>query len=300
MLSQLKIERDKQNESVTLPDFLIIGAAKSATTWLVHCLMSHPDIFVHEKEIFYFSRYYSKGLEWYGRHFQNVTTESLVGENSNGYLPSEDAPVRIKKLIPEVKLIACLRNPVDRAYSSYCMKLRRGLVTDDIESYLSPQGVHDEQKDDLLRGGNYVKFIKRYLNHFDRSRLQVMIYDDLQENPRRYIETICDFLEVDAGKLRFDLDRRINPRAAEHYPKWFSRLLISLEKNRSVTYRFLNSLLTIPAVKDFRDMMKNRTFHYPPLSDELRSRLVDHYTESVTELEDLIGRDLGEWKKRAE
>ena len=296
----LKGERRAQNGSFTLPDFLIVGASKSATTWLTHCLMSHPDIFVHEKEIFYFDRYYSKGLKWYLEHFREATTESVIGENSNGYLTNPDAPVRIKKMIPDVKIIVCFRNPADRAYCDYCMRLSQGMVSDDIEAYLTPGKTQGADRFDFLGKGHYAKYLKRYLDHFSRFRIQVMIYDDLLENPRRYIETVCDFLQVDSGRIRFDPNRRINDRRAVHYPRWLARLFYLLETNRVITYRVLNKQLEIPAVRRLRDMIKKRTVRYPPLSDELRNRLVDHYTDSVTELEDLLGRDLGGWKKHGE
>ncbi len=121
-----------------LPDFLIIGAAKSATTWLAARLDTHPGIHISRTEIHYFSRHHARPIAWYEAHFQAIVDEGLLGENSNTYLYTEEAPRRIQRALPEVRLVCVLRNPTERAYSGYCMQFEKGRVTGRIEDYLEP------------------------------------------------------------------------------------------------------------------------------------------------------------------
>ena len=120
---------------MTLPNFIVIGAAKCGTTSLVHYLAQHPQVFMSaEKEprFFapeFFTKYISgpirKGtirnemeVKEYEGLFDDVTTEKAIGEASTEYIFFPETPKRIKKLLPDVKLIAILRNPSDRAFSA--------------------------------------------------------------------------------------------------------------------------------------------------------------------------------------
>ncbi|MDH3665210.1 MAG: sulfotransferase domain-containing protein, partial [Alphaproteobacteria bacterium] len=115
------------------PDFIIIGATKSATTWLQRCLQQHPQIFMPMSELHYFSRCYDRGDAWYQAQFAGAAPGQLIGEKSNSYFDEPPAETRLKGYAPSARLIAQLRNPIDRAYSDYCMLLRRGEVDRDIE-----------------------------------------------------------------------------------------------------------------------------------------------------------------------
>lgn len=119
-------------------DFLIIGAAKCATTWLQMSLAENPSVFMPEPELHYFSREYHRGSDWYRAQFAEAGAATIIGEKSNSYLTEEPSAERIAHDLPHVKLIVQLRDPVQRAYSSYCMHLRRGAVTKDIRRYLDP------------------------------------------------------------------------------------------------------------------------------------------------------------------
>ncbi len=108
-------------------DFIGIGAAKAASTWIFTCLNEHPEICSDSrKETNFFSRYYNykKGIKYYYSLFSHCSEDKIKGEFSPTYISSPQAPYLIYKHFPEVKLIACLRNPVDRAYSEYNFRVR--------------------------------------------------------------------------------------------------------------------------------------------------------------------------------
>ena len=131
-------------------DFLIIGAAKSATTWLQRSLQADPAICMPDPELHFFSREFHRGNDWYFAQFPSHDVHQLVGEKSNSYLDCPQASPRIYSALPQAKLVAQLRNPVERAYSDYCMLYRRGEVGRDIELYLDPSNAVDSR---FLAGG---------------------------------------------------------------------------------------------------------------------------------------------------
>ena len=175
-----------------LPNFLIIGAAKSGTTWLYEKLRRHPEVYMPGvKELAFFSRddnSAGKTQEWYEKHFE---TAPAVGEATPAYLYHQQAPRRIAELIPDVKLIACLRYPTDRTYSHYWMN--RGL------------GEVDCTFREAIRGGQrpcveqslYGEQIDRYLSCFERDQLLILISEEIFSEPSASLNQVCSFLRVD-------------------------------------------------------------------------------------------------------
>src|SRR5437762_6880111 len=112
-----------------LPNFLILGAAKSGTTSLYHVLKQHPQVFVTEKKELHFfvkEHWYRRGMRCYARHFAPARAEHrAVGEATPVYLCHPAAPHRIREHLPEARLIAIVRDPVQRAHSHYWQERRR-------------------------------------------------------------------------------------------------------------------------------------------------------------------------------
>ena len=174
-----------------LVSFLGIGVGKSGTTWLHSCLNEHPEIFVSTiKEVNYFSFRYDRGRDWYDSIFTSAQHEKILGEISPTYFGNPHAPERISQYNPRMKLIAMLRDPVERAYSHYCMQLTGNLVSDDIDRVLSP----GTRYIDL---GFYHKHLQRYGRYFDKEQMKIMIYEDLKTDPSGFFRSILEFLEVD-------------------------------------------------------------------------------------------------------
>jgi len=134
-----------------MPDFLIIGATKSGTMSLYRMIASHPQVMpAKSKECAFFNRdLYARPLGglWYRSHFPNVLhrhrlsrlhgRKILTGEATPNYLFSPHAPGRVKATLPDARLIVTLRNPVDRAYSAYCMHIRNNLESLTFEDAIS-------------------------------------------------------------------------------------------------------------------------------------------------------------------
>ena len=252
-----------------LPDFLIIGFHKTATTSLYDYLIQHPNIgSATHKELHYFDTYFWRGLGWYKTHFPTKMMKNriektsdqrfITGEATPNYVFYPEAHSRVKQSLPNVKLIVILRNPIDRAYShyNYQKKLHRGalenttfeeIVTQEIEK-MNNDGFEKEflrnfnLKNDRMpyvHLGIYVKFLKKWMNVFPKEQFHVIKTEELEQNPNQIINDVFHFLGL-----------------KEH---------------------------TIP------DLKKRNTTKYLEMKSETRKMLYEFYTPYNNELEKLLG-----------
>jgi hypothetical protein len=174
----------------TRPDFLYIGTSKAGSTWLFNVLARHPDVFLaSNKGLYYFDAHFDRGEEWYLGHFEDSGHHGARGEVSHSYLSSPEAPARIAELSPAIRLLVCLREPVDRAFSDY-LDLRKNQQYDgSFEGAL-------EAYPRLLDRGRYASHLRRYLAVFPREQLLIQLFDDLKADPQRYADEVFGFLGV--------------------------------------------------------------------------------------------------------
>lgn len=298
-----------------LPNFLIIGAAKSGTTSLHHYLRQHPDIYMCPRKDTFFFDFDGHAPDfggpgdnaWYkGRAvvdeaeyralFAGVANEAVVGEACTAYLYDPEAPARIRRLIPDTKLIAVLRDPVERAYSSFLQQVRDGLeTTTDFAEALAFESERMRQNWRPLwhyrQRGFYFEQIARYLEHFERSQLRIFLYEDLQQDPAGMMKEIFAFLGVDTG-FESDVSVRHN-RAGIPASRLLYRLVMTPNTVKSVAKSLLPGWLrsTIRAAVTDNSLSMRR----PQLPDGLRRQLTADYRIDVLRLQDLIQRDLSNW-----
>lgn len=275
------------------PNFLVIGAAKAGTTWLYSCLNAHPEIFLSEaKELHFFSydRLYQKGFTWYQSHFQSVTNEKAVGEISPSYLPFEAAAERIYAYNPDVRLIMILRNPIDRAYSHYCMAMRTGKVNKDIETGLSVESPY-------ATWGLYHYQITRYTQLFPVNHIKVLLFDDIKRNPESLLKEVYSYLDVDTSFLPESVFKVKNPkRSLPKYPLIYKSLK-KIYDNLTTNSDYANRLLTQLRIRGYFDLFHrvNQGQDFPQLSIEKKNSLAQFYAEDVNQLSQFIKKDLLFW-----
>jgi hypothetical protein len=265
-------------------DFLIIGAAKSATTWLQRSLQADPAVSMPGPELHYFSREFSRGNDWYLAQFPNRGEAVVTGEKSNSYLESVEAVDRIKAALPRAKLIAQLRNPVERAYSDYCMLFRRGEVNGDIERHLDPgQG----QANRFIDGGNYFRQLRAYYDRFPDENILVTFYETINVAPETQLVEVRRFLGLPAEHAESFVQTKAKDKTVPMLSPTWRRTLGPLK----------------PIVKPLRGNPLFKKVHaslateikYPRLRRELRQRLASHYAPEVEALGKLVGRNLSGW-----
>ncbi len=275
-------------KSPRLPDFIAVGPQRTGTTWLHQALGGHvglPSI----KETDFFSKHYDKGLEWYHEFFRNCAAELPLAEIDPNYFGIRDACDRIAQHIPKCKIVVTLRDPVERAYSSYRIMRRDAWTRVGFEETVARNNV-------IRESSRYAFHLKNWWNHFGRERVLVLMYEDLAADPQAFLDRICAFVGVAnisvAGKPF--ATERVN--TVTHAPR--SRRLAQNARNA-------------------RDWMRVRRWHraidlldkagvwrycfgggeeFPPLDPEVGARLREHYRPEIEALEKLLGRDLSTWK----
>lgn len=293
---------------MTLPNFLVIGAQKAGTTSLYYYLKQHPGVYMSPvKEAHFFDGdegvepdFRGPGrsstppittIEDYKALFRGVTDETAVGEATPSYIYVAEAPGRIRRRIPDARLIAVLRNPADRAYSAFLHTVRSG--REPLSDFARALGEEEERIREnwhpvfhYKRRGFYYEQLKRYFDLFGRDRIGVYLYEDLGEDPRGVLRDIFGFLGVDEN---FVPDTSVEYNAS------------GVPRNRAVRSLVRSTSALTPALKrvlpfGLRQRIKGRVFAKPPpLLPEVREELVAAYRPDVLRLQGLIGRDLSGW-----
>ena len=272
-----------------LPNFLFIGPAKSASTWIFEVLKSHPQIYVPPcKDIYFFDKYYAKGLDWYSEYFMADPEQTVVGELSHDYLFSTEACERIDRDLPKVKLILCLRNPIDRLYSDYLFTRKHGLVSGNVFDALKTHP-------DIWSQSCYYQPVKMYVDRFGRDRVLILDFQEIKERPEKVVEDLYKFLNVDSSYKPPASSEVILPAS---YPR--SRALALISKKLAQKIRdlgFANLLGRIkhsPLVNALLYMPYTET-NYPRLSLEDRRHLYGLLREDILSLEKFLGVRYESW-----
>ncbi|MDP6352913.1 MAG: sulfotransferase [Alphaproteobacteria bacterium] len=208
---------------MTLPDFIIIGAQKSGTTWLAWCLRQHPQLFLASDEIHFFDidRHFSMGPDWYRKHFTDAKEGQVVGEKTPDYLwnnekleiEPKDIAARIHKTLPNAKLIIILRDPVTRAISALNHQIRGGRISPFVPTRKIFLDSAKERWSEfgIMSRGYYRRQIENYYNYFDKSNIKIFFYeDDMIKNPASTLSESCDFLSVSSHRMPKVKKRRPN------------------------------------------------------------------------------------------
>ena len=209
----------------TLPDFLIIGTAKSGTTSLFEHLIKHPSIFPPlAQQPNFFTTHYHKGESWYRCYFPSIITKNLTqnikkqkfltGEASTQYYWYPHAVKRVKSLLPNAKIILLLRNPIDRSYSQYQMEFSKG--NDELSSFedaieLENERIQDEYEK-MLQDENYyskkytiqsyitksiyVNYIEEWLKYFPREQFLFLNSEEFNSDTSKVYKKTLNFLEI--------------------------------------------------------------------------------------------------------
>lgn len=244
-----------------LPDFLIVGAQRAGTTALYDYLRRHPAVTGPAwKEVNFFDVHYRRGEGWYRGHFPVRSRTRLVGEASPSYLLHPLAPARAAALLPDVRVIALLRNPVDRALSHYrhevelvreplsfedALEQEEERMRGEIERMVADPGYfsHAWWNHSYLARGRYAEQLERWLAAFPREQLLVLQSEQLFERPAETYARVLEFL----GAAPHDLGS---------YPRVFGR-------------------------------------EYSEMRPETRRRLEDYFAEPNRQLSELLGQELG-------
>jgi hypothetical protein len=176
-----------------LPDFIIIGAMKSATSTLHNQLSAQPGIFMSTpKEPNFFSddEIYNQGLNWYTALFSDADTEQICGESSTHYTKLPDYPETIQRLkaaISQPKLIYVMRHPIDRLISHYMHQWSEGVISCDINQAI-------DRYPELVDYSCYGMQITPYFEAFGSKSVLPLFFEDLKANKNKTLNRVGEFI----------------------------------------------------------------------------------------------------------
>lgn len=273
-----------------LPDFVIVGAMKAGTTSLAAWLRAHPQVFVPgEKELHFFDTFWDRGVDWYRSLFAGAPDGAVVGEATPNYMVVDHWVDRMASVLPDARLIAVLRHPVDRAWSHYRHSVTRG-----DEQRPFARAIEDERAGDTdhwtnkgtLARGRYLEQLRGLMRHYDRARIHVGLFDELKEQPATFFASVCRFLGVDevvpsvVGEVfdPYDTDPAIqrlaqpSERPAPAWKRGAAKVLAPLRRRERVDEGPEERMTT-----------------------EVRSALIEYFRPYNEELARWLGRDLSRW-----
>lgn len=286
---------------------------KAGTTALYQMLEAHPEVYMSPVKEPNFFAFAGQDLDFqapldqrpegvnhtsitdraaYERLFDAASPSQPRGEASHTSLYWPAAAENIERLVPDARLVAILRNPVDRAYSEYMHFRRDG--EEPIEDFAEALTAESERIDNHWAFGRYVdrgrydEQLRRYIDRFDRDQLQVFLHEDLVEAPdalaRRLFEHVGADPTVDPG-----LGGRVNKSGLPER-RWMHWLLTGLQPVREA----LDSVIP-ERVVDWATALKNQNLKKPEMESEVRARLVEAFRPHIRRLEPMIDRDLSHW-----
>lgn len=308
-----------------LPDFIIGGAMKSATSTLHYILEQHNEIYISGGEIHFFSiddfeehpafffkydsqwtfqdynRYFDVYLSWYKNFFKGASSGQKIGDHSTIYLPSSKAPERIADLLPNVELIFLLRDPVDRAYSQYWHRLRKGRATRSFENTIQ------YGDDTIITRGFYREQLERYYDLFPREQITTLIFADFISDMQFVVDEICKHLGLSESVDLSDIDT--TKKNTARVPRWPQLLMWQNDLLRSRNARqYQDHLPDMPKdppptiVGRVLDSINFRLREFnladcdpPPMKPATRSFLQQLYAKENRGLSDLIGTELQQY-----
>ncbi|MFT6249112.1 MAG: hypothetical protein ACJAZQ_002324 [Cognaticolwellia sp.] len=306
-----------------LPDFLIIGAAKSGTSSLYNYLRRHHQIFMPDrKEPQFFDVNYGNGVEWYSALFNNAKPDQVCGEATTAYTHRTHlfpVPDRIYALLPNTKFIYIMRNPVDRAYSQYVQQIKVGQVKQrnlNDSSFEIPETFEEllkrgdsvAQVDDymekvkVLAPSMYMDRINEYLEFFPKESFLFLLFEDLIENPEDTLRNICEFIGVDSTIDIVGNEEAVENRA-ENHKDWYIRSRFTKPLRGIPGMKIIKSLLP----KGFKDgayqvlkklpYKKDLEQQYIPqkMLPETRQMLLAKFEEPNQRLAEFLNKDLSRW-----
>lgn len=264
------------------PNFLYIGPNKAGSTWIYEALRFHPQVFLSRaKELHYFDIYYSLGSSWYFKHFRGAKPHHrIVGEISHDYLYSEIACSRIASDLGKLRLLVCLREPVDRAFSEYLYMIKQGRVNKDtnfaeaLRKYPS-----------ILEHGLYSGNIRRYYIQFGAETMVITKYDNLKLDPHSFYLDLCQKLGIDALiPQKFPQSEILSAAEPRNW------VLARVAKGMAQKMRRAGLAETITLIKSqsWVQRVLYRTYSrdtHPKPASEMRNLLKRHYMRDVITLD---------------
>ena len=275
--------------SFRLPDFFAVGPPRTGTTWLHHALAGRANLPRHNKETRFFDTHYSKGLDWYARHFERPS-DLPTAEVCPTYFSSELARDRIARLIPAARIICSFRDPVERIFSLYKVKRAYGFTCPEFEAALT-------RDPELMESSRYAFHLLRWQRAFGAGNVLATFYEDLVAESQSYVDRIAQFTGIPKFRLDETRLRRVNSSDDIGAPRipGVSRLGTAVADWLKAHHRG-QAVAAVKASRLARIILWRDT-PIPHLASATACRLRRELRPEVEALEEMLNRDLSAWKQ---
>jgi len=271
-----------------LPDFIAVGPQRTGTSWLHQVLTGHVGL-PSTKETDFFSKHIDKGLDWYLAYFSNCPAGRPMGEIDPNYFGIPEAYERISLAIPHCKIVVSLRDPTERAWSSYRTMRRDAWTRVGFEETVA--------RNDVIReSSRYAFHIGNLWRLFGADHVLLMFYEDLEANPQRYLDRICDFIEAPRIAIEGTALAAERVNAVTNAPR--SRRMAQNARNARdwmMKHRWYRTLSLLGEMGVWRRAFGGGE-EFGEMEPTAETRLRTHFRPEVEALERLIDRDLSHWK----
>jgi hypothetical protein len=299
-----------------LPSFFLIGAQKSASSFLHDCLREHPNIYMPKEETpFFEDPYYDPARELeFEALFDHVNQDKQIGIKRPDYLARQECSERIARLVPDARFLLVLRNPIERAVSAYYWYLKQGYLPflpleQGMDNLLNGNYKSSYPKSqEILDYGFYYQHINRYLTYFDRDQMFISLHEDFKNKPLEMIRDVYSYLGVDENQTPKTLTK--TPKKTVYSLPRLKWLKLRNPFIHDYQYYDENMVTLTPKWGAFSTTVKaffflvDRAFlapffkdSKPNLSHDLQHRLLDLYHDDILGTEAFLGRDLSKWKQ---
>jgi hypothetical protein len=272
-----------------LPDFIAVGPQRTGTTWMHQVLSGHVGL-PATKETGFFGKNFERGLDWYAGFFRGCSADRPMGEIDPNYFAEELAAIRIAQMIPQCRIIVSLRDPVDRAWSSYRTMRRDAWTRVGFEETVRTNRVIQESS-------RYACHLADWRKHFGDERVLVMLYDDLAADPQSYLDQICRFIGIAPIAVKGTTAETDRVNAVTEAPR--SRRMAQNARNARdwmLMHRWNGAIRLLGALGVWRLAFRGGE-QFGVIDPDADARLREQFRPEVEALEAMIHRDLSAWKR---
>lgn len=267
---------------------IMVGPDKAGSTWVHRFFGAHPAIAESSsKELFFFDgSTFSRGIRWYRRQFRLNAESRYLGEVCHEYLFSPMAAQRIAEYDPDARLVVGLRDPAERALSSYLYMLRQGRVS-------MPFGQAIREIDELIDHGRYGKHLAEYRDRFPPDQIYLLDFARLATDPQEVADGLAQFLNLPPIQLPEEIRSRVRPASEAR-----SRILATKLRSLAIRLRMLGAHRLVGSLKDakwverwlFRPFEEGKR---PKLEPDDRAYIMSQCAGDLKRLDELFTVDFG-------
>lgn len=278
--------RSSTSRTRSLPQFIHVGPQRTGTTWLYEVLKEEVAFPRGTKETMFFDLYHGKGIDWYEHLFVDSDHRKPLVEIAPTYFHSDEARDRIRKYIPDCRILCTLRDPVERLYSLYKLMLEYGVTNLSFEQAV-------EEHPLMMASSQYEYNITRWFETFGRENVAVFLFDDLQKDPAKYLQMICHHLGLEPPRLP---PERLRSTEKEAPARNYQVARLGLRLSHWLRGMQFYGVVNIARRIGVRDLFFGGGEALHPMALETSIKLRELFCPEVERLERLLKRDLSAWK----